>query len=427
MRQTRRRVLIAGAAAAGLGTFGTASAAEEWSTTYDDGLDEYADAAAPLDDGYLIAGRSIADETDHYWWLDVGPDGEKRASGTFEREEDGWIDDVAVADDGGFLIVGTDSTIASMSSWAHRVGPDGEAQWTYDSADDPLMAASAVATGDGELVLAGRNDSTTEMSAIARGLAADGTVAWAREFEEESTLRAAARRPDGGALLGGSLGELRERAAWLVAVDGDGAVDWRRTYEDVSLENSPGGVFDLHAEDGAVAMAVSLGAAAGLVGTDADGAPTWTASVESNQARPTVARIDDGYALGGSYVLADSAYDYFLANVNPDAGVRWASRYDGNHLGDLVGAGSQVLFAGSDRSDAVVQALATDAAPPGGDEMETGSDTAGDETGTTDDADGEERGGDGPADREDDGLPGFGTGAALAGLAGAGLWRRRPD
>lgn len=429
MHQTRRRFLLA-TAAAGTATLGTAGAsrADGWSTTFDDGHDEYAAAVAPLPDGFVVAGRSYADELDHYWWLELDRSGRERASGRFERESDGGLGGVAVADDGGFLLAGADRSVTSTTPWARRYGPDRDLLWSYDPGEDDegFRPVRAVATGDGRVLLAGISDKLgSGLRGATRTLGADGRLADERQFEERTTIEAAARRPAGGAVLGGARGSTRDRKGWIVAVDAEGAEDWRRTYDETSPDEPLSGVYDLHVADEGIAMAATIGSNVGVVGADAEGAVEWSAAVDEGQAKPTLARVGDGYVLGGSYVLADSSHEYLLASVDPDDGVRWASRYaDGESLGDLSGTGDRALFAGSDGRDAVVRTFDGSEPPSGGDVLTSGGEgSGGAESGGTGNGAGQE--GDDDGDDADDGSPGFGVATAATGLAGAGLLRRR--
>jgi len=427
MEQTRRRFLLA-TAAAGTATLGTAGASQSdgWSTTFDDGNDEYAAAVAPLPDGFVLAGRSYADELDHYWWLEVDRSGQKRASGRFERESDGGLGGVAVAEDGGFLLAGADRSVTSTTPWVRRYGPDRELLWSYDPGEDDegFRPVRAVATGDGRFLLAGISEQLgSSLRGATRTLGADGRLRDERQFEERTTIEAAARRPTGGAVLGGARGSTRDRTGWIVAVDAEGAEDWRRTYNETSLDDPVRGVYDLHVADDGLAMAATIGSDVGVVGADAEGAVEWSAAVDGEQAKPTLARVGDGYVLGGSYVLADSSYEYLLASVDPDDGVQWASRYaDGESLGDIVGVDARALFAGSDGRDAVVRTFDGSEPPSGGDVLTSGAGAGSGAGQEGDDGSGSE---DDSGGETDDGLPGFGVATAAAGLAGAGLLRRR--
>ena len=425
-----------------LGRGGTDQSDDEtWTATYDAGRTEYADAVTRRGDASLLAGRSIeAGETAAYWTLELGPDGERRAVTTFERETRSTVEAVLPAADGA-VVVGidfgpADAVTAPWTPWATRVDGDGVA-WTYgkDDVERDHRVAGAARTSGGDYVLVGARG-IRDADAWTLRLAADGSAIgeWSPDRDRASEFRGVVAVGDGDVIVGGSVGERGESTASLARLGADGTARWERTYGDADgLDLAR--VRSIAADGDGFALAID-GVADGdakpvVARADGEGSLQWTAALFSSYgtAAESVAPVDGGYLVGGNFVLEDSDHDYWLAAVDRDGTERWLARYDGGgYLGDLLDDGSNALFVGSDGDDAVGRPFEPAEAPwqgadrdaADGSATETTAEEAADET-TTERSSGDET----TEASATTGTPGFGVAEAVAGSAALALIRRR--
>lgn len=458
MKISRRSVLrstglIAGSAAVTAVVRGDARQSDEtWETMLGRGGEAYADAAARDDRGFVVAGRANAtDGGQEFWVVELGSDSDWRAVATFDRENDGTVDDVVPAPDGA-VVVGVDlgpedDLTANHTPYVTKVGADG-VQWTRtktpEEADENYSVGGVTRTADGDYVVAGARG-IRDADAWTLRIAGDGSVVRERTVDRErpTAFDTVTAGPDGGVIAGGSVGQIRERAAWLTVVDADGNDRWERTYEERDGVRFTR-VRRVLTDDDALALSFDGidGDEAGPVvaAADGEGSLRWTDYLFTSQftAAEAIAPVEAGYVVGGNYVTTTSEHDYWLAAVSRDGGVRWLARYDDSgFLGDVVGDGSHAIFAGQDGEAATARRFnaatvpwrertasrgttttgdATATAPTAGTAEDdvtartstagtTGDETTADETATT-------------------GTPGFGVGEAVTGIAALEVLRR---
>lgn len=443
MHLTRRGLLGAVGVAGVCGVAGTAAGRGEagqsgegtWTTTYDAGDTEYADAAAHRGDAVLLAGRSFEDETTAYWTLELGPDGERRAATTFGRETRNSVNAV-LPTPGGVVVAGTDfgpedGVTAPWTPWVAEVGPNG-VEWTYgkEEVERDHRVGGATRTSDGDFVVVGSRDFRDPWTLR---LADDGSVLRERTPDRpEPTEFRDVTSVGNDVVVGGSVGESEESTASLARLGGDGTTRWERTYDDADGVD-PTRVRAVAADGDGIALAldgVANGDFGPVVGrADGAGSLEWATYLFSSQmtVAQSVAPVDDGYLVGGNFAHGDNDDDYWLATVDRDGTVRWRARYDdGGYLGDLLGDGSHALFAGSDGDDATARRFDPAASPWRSEDRES---TGGAKAGTTATIDGtvDEGTSTGDATTEETattGTPGFGVAEAVAGVASLELVRR---
>ncbi|WP_135535175.1 hypothetical protein [Halostella pelagica] len=452
MHLTRRGLLGAVGAAGVCGVAGTAvgrrrarQADEEmWTTSYDAGRVEYADAAARRGDAVLLAGRSIGQETTAYWTLAVGSDGEKRPATTFERETQSTVDAVVPTPEAavvaGIDLGPEDAVTAPWTPWVSKVGQDG-VEWTYgkDEVEEDYRVSGTARTNGGDYVIVGSRGIYDPDPWILR-LAEDGSVIQERSLDRDRPAEFwdVTAVGDGEIVVGGTVGESRESSALLLRIDSDGDTRWDRTYDDadgVGLTR----VRSVATDGDGVALALdghTDGDAGPTVGwADGEGSLEQATYLFPSQASAaeSVVLTDAGYLVGGNFVLEDSVDDYWLAAVDRNGSVRWQARYDdGGYFGDLLGDGAYALFAGGDGEDATLHRFDS-ATVPRRNEARSASMASEQETteaatdrASPDTADGGTTPGDASTEETaTSGTPGFGVGEAIAGSAALALIRRR--
>ena len=249
-----------------------------------------------------------------------------------------YFRDMLRTDDGGYLVVGEASSadsgltanLGGSDAWVVKLDTVGAIQWQSvlgGSADDRALAVAP--TSDGGFVIAGQTASN------------DGDVT----------------------------GNHGDRDAWLVKLDGTGALQWQRCYGGSALDGFQG---VLQTDDGGFALGGSsysndgdvIGHQGGgdgwLVRTDASGNILWQhclGGTSPDNVQTLIAAPGGFYASGwtfsndGNIAGHHGNSDAFVAHVDGSGTLLWATCYGGSgaelsyHLaplpgGDLVMAGS---------------------------------------------------------------------------------------
>lgn len=202
-----------------------------------------------------------------------------------------WATNVRTTEDG-YVVVGG----------AQRSGTTDSARTLLVEYDDRFEVTATVVPGifgeygidvvvvdDGYVVLSQRTSQLIGGDAVLRKVTPEGGVVWERVYggQGDQTVQRLAATPDGGFVTAGSTDDDRdgEDDAWLVKFDGEGTIDWERTYErtpgndDTARTVAPtsdGGY--VLAGQTTVVRSNAASADGWLVKTDASGAMEWERS-----------------------------------------------------------------------------------------------------------------------------------------------------
>lgn len=402
----------------------------QWTKTFGGAGTDRFWGAARTDDGYLLAGRTDEDGTTTGWIVEVGPDGEvtdERTPGAgafyaIARDDVNRSDreggDGANYADAGYLLAGMTYGEDGTVGWLLKLDGDGGEAWktgidTPEGYDDGRLRA--VVPADAGYYLAGKAVGESD-DGWALKVDSGGEVAWQRAVggpDRDDVWAAAPARDssgDTGFVLAGETESDSDgpRDGWLVKFDADGTVAWNRSpggpgtqWLDSAMRTGDGFLFTGGSDRG------PSGSADGYVlATDYAGQPRWESYYGTgawDKPWPAIRAHGGGYLLGGKTTAGTGGGgDGWLVRIGGSADRGNATDNDGN---------GTATPAGTPPSEGTTKATGSDATGEDA-EATTAGNTVSDaamagETRTATDA---------PAP-----IPGFGVGAAVAGLLAATL------
>ena len=231
---------------------------QQWSQTYGGPESDVIYAVQSTGDGgYILAGethsseRATASQSD-YWLIKTDADGEpewERSFGNSEQsitsatlETSDVAHSVRQTRDGGYVLAGSSTSSSGTGVWLLRTGADGGLLWSRN----PGIATGAVAydaaeTADNGFIVAGSANSVLRGSeAILIKTDSDGDTRWTKSFggEFDDEARSLVLTGDGGYALGGFSWSNSAGLSdfWMVKTDGEGRLEWQRTFGGVARE-----------------------------------------------------------------------------------------------------------------------------------------------------------------------------------------------
>jgi len=149
------------------------------------------------------------------------------------------VHSVRQTSDGGFIVAGyTDSFGAGSSDfWVLKLDADGNVSWqkTYGGSSYD-HAESIQQTADGGYIVAGRTNSfgAGNYDLLVLKLDASGNVLWQKTYggEQMDGAFSVQQTSDGGYIIGGMTESFNVESgdAWVLKLDGNGNVQWQKTY-----------------------------------------------------------------------------------------------------------------------------------------------------------------------------------------------------
>jgi hypothetical protein len=221
------------------------------------------------------------------WLLDLNAEGNTERVRVFGGAENDRFVDAAMLADGGTLAVGftASSGAGDRDIWVVRTDADGRALWQRTFGGRLDDGAYGVAVDGERAVVAGytRTDGPRGYDVwVARLDLAQGAPVWTRTLDRSGmdAATSVALAPDGGVLVAASTdgGGFGREDIWLIRLTGAGASDWTRTLGGPSAD-TPWSLAAL--PDGGVVVAASTqsqgagSADAWLLNLDGDGAVRW--------------------------------------------------------------------------------------------------------------------------------------------------------
>lgn len=442
-RDTTRRCLLASVATAAgatpaVGTTGAAArtAGEqvdevEWERTLDSpGTPARISDVVAVGDGAAIAVGDVATERgDEAWAVRIEADGSTTWSETYRPSGDATYSQfrgAASTGDGGVVAAGTGAEVerdgdGRTAGWIARLGSDGTLQWRLRAAGSgPTRFADVAWDADGAAAAGEVDVQNRRSDPFVLAVDGAGDERWRAEVGEpdgNEAIRAIAAGPAGYCAVGDAADRpnFQGRQGYAVCFDADGERRWRtrvgteddREFYGAAPRGPDGFVLAGSRESGDAFSSRAL-----LLGIDGDGEVAWERSYDDGAGIDflrSVRRLDDAVVATGSRSAEGDDRSVWLIGATTD-GDAWFERSLGAGDDHQQGRGVAVLGDGRalvggtmlpDETESPYAALASlpDQSAAGG-------------------------------DAEGDTLPGFGTGAAIAGLGiGGGLLatRRRSE
>lgn len=286
-----------------------------WNRTYGGASDDRPySGIQTTDGGFAIAGytKSSGAGWEDFWLIKIDKSGELQWSRTYGGSSRDIAYSVIQSTDGGFVLAGTHSF---KDFWLVKTDAYGMLQWnrTYGGSGND-QANSVIQTTDGGFVLVGETHSPEYGATAVKGatwlLKTDGNgfVEWNRTYggSEGNEASSIIQTTDGGFTFAGR----KEWDAWLVKTDANGDIQWEQTFGDDELGDAANSV--IQTTDGGFALAgyTSHGLLVGkeekadffLVKTDASGIFQWNQTYggsETEWAYSVIETADGGFTLTG--------------------------------------------------------------------------------------------------------------------------------
>ncbi|WP_276301498.1 PKD domain-containing protein [Halorussus lipolyticus] len=240
-----------------------------------------------VEDGYLVVGVTTEGGTEDGWLMKLGPEGQKQWERTYGSSgpEEFW----SVARSGGNIYVGGwEKEDGHTQAWAMKLTDKGKAVWsetysTLRSGSDEYVNSIFV-TGNGDLLLTGttQGSSTDPSDGWVLRVDGQGEVEWDRTYggHEFDKVHDAVAASDGGYVLAGRTASKGngEQDGWMLKIGGDGETKWERTYgtrkDDAfyGIHNDPDGGYVV---SGTKHVLGEVGADGWVLKTDSKGKRGW--------------------------------------------------------------------------------------------------------------------------------------------------------
>ena len=216
--------------------------ADQWVKTYGGtGTDRATSVQQTSDGGYIMAGRtdSLGVGKLDAWVLRLDLGGNIEWQKTYGGAGDDEVLSVVEASGGGFVVVGyTSSTGAGKKDvWVLKLDEDGNVEWqkTYGGAEDDEAFSVVEATGGG-FVVAGQTSSSGagKKDVWVLKLDDDGIVEWQKAYggSGDDVVYSIQQTLDEKLIVAGSTDSFGagKKDAWILNLDRDGNIVWQKTY-----------------------------------------------------------------------------------------------------------------------------------------------------------------------------------------------------
>jgi hypothetical protein len=305
-------------------------------------------------------------------------------SRTYGGTEDDVVSSIGATSDGGYIITGyTESFGASEKDvWLVKTDNCGNMVWnrTYGGPNSDY-GESVQQTSDGGYIVAGYTGWLEELpydksdpfyiipanrphefhfDAYVVKTDADGNLMWNRTYSSEGDDygHSVEQTVDGGYVITGYTrafgiagGDSDDFDVWLFKIDGEGDVEWSRTYgggcgESVQQTSDGGYVIGGYTNDFL------------LIKTDPDGYMTWNKTYDigrEDTAFSVIQTSDEGYLVAGTTrSFPERVHDGWVVKTGPDGDMEWNRTYGGSER-DSFRSVQQIsdggyIIAGSTRS-----------------------------------------------------------------------------
>lgn len=310
------------------------------------GTDDVAALALTPEGGYLLAGVTHAPDAGagDAWLAQLDGRGEVQWQQRYGGEGEDKANAVVSVPGGGFVVAGYSSSFGAGDAdlWVFAVDARGALLWQRSLGGAGTDWANALLRlPDGRLVVAGFTESfgAGGREAWVLELDASGAVLWQKAYggTDMDSANAVVATPTGLAVAGftKSFGaSVGQADAWVLALTGEGAVVWQKTYGGPGFEYGQGLAA---AKEGGLLLAGWTSSWLDTVSSlwalklDESGAPVWQEVLDGDdteEARAVVQTADGDWVLAGTtWSFGGGGKDFWVVRLSPAGQLRWQRTY----------------------------------------------------------------------------------------------------
>jgi uncharacterized delta-60 repeat protein len=225
----------------------------QWQKTYGGTSDDEAySIQQTTDGGYIVAGRtwSFGTGDDDAWVLKLDANGNVVWQKTYGGTSWDWAESIQQTSDGGYIVAGDTSSFGAgaVDAWVLKLDTNGNVQWakTYGGGANDY-ASSIQQTSDGGYIVVGwigYLGGYTANSWVLK-LDANGNIQWQKTYGDAgaNVIQSISIKQtlDGGYIVASWTGSIFASDdnvdVWLLKLDPNGSVQWRKTYGGTSHDN----------------------------------------------------------------------------------------------------------------------------------------------------------------------------------------------
>ena len=305
------------------------------------------------DGGYVIVGRIRPFENSFnsdVFLIKTDDDGNIEWEKTFGGSNSDGGGDIQLTNDGGYIIAGFTRSFGNPEDsdiWLIKTDVNGNEMWnkTYGNDVKNESGWSVKQTNDGGFIVSGSSSSgLLNYSAYLIKTDINGNLEWYKYFYEgygRAYGRDVQQTNDGGYVLTGSGYFDGSSSAFLIKMDGDGNVEWEKTYGDL---RGPVDAWEVKQTNDGGYIIVGSGPNkiipwqdVKLIKTDYYGKKKWDRNfgygfiINAEYGRSVEQTNDGGYIITGSVHLPqEDDVDVWLIKTDSTGNRRWARTYGGN-------------------------------------------------------------------------------------------------
>jgi hypothetical protein len=211
----------------------------QWQKTYGDGTAYSIQQTS--DGGYIVAGEaySFGAGGSDACVLKLDGDGNVQWQKTYGGTDSDFVNSIQQTSDSGYIVAGQTGSFGAgfYDAWVLKLDGDGYVQWqkTYGGTDSDFVN-SIQQTSDSGYIVAGQTGSFSAGSydVWVLKLDGDGYVQWQKTYggTDSDFVNSIQQTSDSGYIVAGQTGSFSAGSydAWVLKLDGDGYVQWQKTY-----------------------------------------------------------------------------------------------------------------------------------------------------------------------------------------------------
>jgi hypothetical protein len=337
------------------------ASAFQWVKTYHKPDYDYAYSIQQTSDGgYIVAGLSSLGFVQYAWVLKLDGNGNVQWQKTYG---DGTAYSIQQTSDGGYIVAGEAYSFGAGGSDACvlKLDGDGNVQWQKTYGGSNLDSASSIQqTSDSGYIVAGQTGSFGAgfYDAWVLKLDGDGYVQWQKTYggTDSDFVNSIQQTSDSGYIVAGQTGSFSAGSydVWVLKLDGDGYVQWQKTYGGAANNDSANSIQQTSDNGYIVAgQTQSFGAGgydAWVLKLDGDGYVQWQKTyggTSEDEVYSIQQTSDNGYIVAGQTYAFGAVYsDAWVLKFDGNGYVQWQKTYGGTANNDSANSIQQTSDGG---------------------------------------------------------------------------------